>query len=129
MTIGFILLFLNDTYKEITSRFLSQTLFLPYYTAIDMLPAYRQLKTENEELHQKIIQLSIQNEQAKIALAENKKLKQFLQFRKGNKHHFVSARIISEFYKGRSRSFVLDKGTESGIRLNDAVIILQKTWI
>ncbi|RMH73243.1 MAG: rod shape-determining protein MreC [Gemmatimonadetes bacterium] len=119
---GLILLFLNTTYKEITTRWLSGTVFLPYYTALDILPKYRRLALENEQLQQQVIRLSVENEQARSALAENQRLKQLLDFKAEHSYHFISARILRQFYNGRSLSLVLDKGRTAGIAINQAVV-------
>lgn len=120
--IGAILLFLNNTYKDMTARFLSQTIFLPYYAAIDLVPTYREFKAENEQLRQRVIELSRQNQRAQTVLIENERLKELLQFKDKSQRKFISARVVSQFYEGRSISYVLNEGSTAGIQINDSVV-------
>ncbi len=89
----------------------------------DRLNAYDELKAENEKLRQTIAEMEDQIRESEQLIAENERLREFSGLAEARRDlEFCMASVVSRDRSNWESSFVISKGSASGIELHDAVI-------
>jgi rod shape-determining protein MreC len=83
----------------------------------------KRLALDNAELNQKIEELSFENARLKSAQEENQSLRQALNFRQQSKLNLLPVEVLTSDPTGFTQVFMIDKGQNVGIRLNQSVVV------
>ena len=82
----------------------------------------RGVKQENLELRRGLSDLRIRTQGLEELRAETMRLRRILDLRESSRFDSVAAHVITQGTSGGSRTLLLDRGTASGIRVNQAVV-------
>ena len=82
----------------------------------------RSLRSENERLQNRIVQLEMEKDRLLEAEATNKRLRELLEFRSQLRTESITASIIANSASTWFQSCVLDKGSADGVRKGMAVV-------
>jgi len=104
--------FLSPSLKTVNSFFTSARRVLPFGS----------LREENRLLRERISLLSRKIEELRIVSSDNDRLKELLNFRKTVPFITIPAQVIGRDPSNWSNSIILDKGINSGVRQNKAVL-------
>lgn len=86
---------------------------------------YEEIKVENKDLKDKLSEAENQLRNAQRAIAENEQLRAALEMKKrGQNFQFEAAEIIARGNDNLSATFTIDKGTMSGIAVDNCVITI-----
>jgi rod shape-determining protein MreC len=91
-------------------------------SAVDALGEIDRLRNDNATLRSENDRLKTQNARLEAAGRENDQLTALLQLRTGLDHETVAARIVARESSEFRRVATIDKGTEDGLAIGDAVI-------
>ncbi|MGI5845569.1 MAG: rod shape-determining protein MreC [Alphaproteobacteria bacterium] len=80
------------------------------------------IRSENRELRKRLDELTAQQTSCISLAAENQRLEQTLDIVRSQPKHAVLSRIIYENSSFSSNTFTLDKGENSGIKINNIVL-------
>ncbi len=100
---------LRDATRQVTSVF----------AAVGQI---EQLRQENADLTRRVDELEIENQQLEIVRSQNEELAAMLQVRSSLTQKTVAAEVISRLIKGQERVISIDRGSDSGIRVDDPVV-------
>lgn len=99
------------------------TVVTPVRVFFDRLGMAGEYEKEIEKLKSEITTLKVANKTREDYIAENKRLKELLDLKESKKdYHTVSCRVVSYEPNSWYDTVMLDKGTSSGIGVNDTVI-------
>ena len=80
------------------------------------------IREENKLLKNKLIQLNLMNSELQNYYYENLRLKEMLQFAKGQSVNYVSANVVQYNFGIPTQSIIVDIGTEEGVLKNLTVL-------
>lgn len=83
----------------------------------------KNLVKENAQLNQKIDELTFDNARLQTALTENSSLRQALGLKERSKLNLIPAEVISLDPSGFTQTILINKGTDSGIKEAQALIV------
>jgi rod shape-determining protein MreC len=117
-----ILLILPTYTKAIISYYIFKFSYSPFYGLSDEVRELRGVYKENQELHRKVAELTLENYQLREDSLENIRLRSLLEFKLQSTYQVIPAKVTA-FEPGRMSSNVLvNVGEEEGIRRNMPVI-------
>jgi rod shape-determining protein MreC len=120
--LSLILLIMPHYNKTIISYYVFKFSYSPFYGLSDKVRELRGVYKENQELHKKVTELTLENYQLREDSLENIRLRSLLEFKLQSVYQIIPAKVIA-FDPGRNTSTVLvDVGEEEGIRRNMPVI-------
>jgi cell shape-determining protein MreC len=97
--------------------------FISWANSVENQKVYfRNLKKENRELKERLLQLSISNQQLQEVMIENIRLRRLLKFRSEHEYNYKAANVVGSSQEETVRSLILDVGSEDSIRKNLPVI-------
>lgn len=80
------------------------------------------LRTQNEDLNRRVQEVEAENQRLQSLAAENEQLAALLQVRSSLGYETVAAEVINRRSTDQERVISLDRGTDAGIELDDAVV-------
>jgi rod shape-determining protein MreC len=100
---------LRDATRQVTSVF----------AAVGQI---EQLRQENADLTRRVDELEIENQQLEIVRRQNEELAAMLEVRSSLEQKTVAAEVISRLINSQERVISIDRGSDSGIRVDDPVV-------
>jgi rod shape-determining protein MreC len=100
---------LRDATRQVTSVF----------AAVGQI---EQLRQENADLTRRVDELGIENQQLEIVRRQNEELAAMLEVRSSLEQKTVAAEVISRLINSQERVISIDRGSDSGIRVDDPVV-------
>ncbi len=80
------------------------------------------LRDENQQLREKLLEVSLKNQQLQENMLENIRLRRMLQFKEESNFSLVAAKVIGFGQEQTIRSLILNVGSTDGVKKNQAVI-------
>jgi len=90
--------------------------------SIGLLTSIKKIKKENEELKEKITELTTENFELKNLMEQSDILKEELTFINAYDYEYVSAKIIGRDPDSLLKTIIINKGTKTGIKKDQPVI-------
>jgi rod shape-determining protein MreC len=117
-----VILFLNPSRQLYPIRAVSGTLLESFSSILHYVQTNKQLKSENEKLKKELIRQIFWKNFYQNLFFENVRLKKLLELKQSPNFDFIFTRVIGlSPYKGL-QAFIVDKGENDSIRVNDPVI-------
>ena len=111
--VGFALSPIQDTLRQGTRTATS---------IFDTIREIDRLRQQNEELTRRIQQVEAENQRLESLAVENQQLAALLQVRPSLAYSTVAAQVLSRLTTEQERVISLDRGTDSGVGLDDPVV-------
>lgn len=115
-------LFSNESREVQILRGKANSFFSVLYRPLMWVKGINELRTENELLREKVMQLALLNSTLLKYEYENDRLRVMLDFKRRSRLELVPARVVSQGISPISSSITIDVGRDHGIRENMAVL-------
>ena len=102
--------------------FLEHTLLAPVHASVGAIERMVSLSWENQKLRKRVAQLEIAADAFRAERLENSRLRRLLALAQPRPYDLVAARVIGRGMDRLGGSLALDKGSDDGIRPNQAVL-------
>jgi rod shape-determining protein MreC len=116
------LMLLSSSRKETLARSLNDAAMTPVQTALRSGEGWVGLRSENEELRQKLAESALEIAKLRESAAENERLRAMLEIQPSSSNKLVGARIVAHEATRAGRELKIDKGTQDGLHADLAVI-------
>jgi len=124
--VSLLLLALPVEVKRDLSGLIFRFTYAPFYTLSHQIKKLKGVYQENKKLHQRIMELTLENSKLKEKYLENSRLRALLEFRSELRYQVIPAEVVAAepnrpFGTG---SVLINKGKEEGIKRNMPVLNL-----
>ena len=109
---------LSGEHRFQLARRINRTIITPFQMVVSKAEYYINLKKENERLRKNNFVLSLELYRLEQARQQNERLKNLLDFSSQEEIHFIACRVVSGGIGERANVFIIDKGTQHGIKPN-----------
>ncbi len=116
------LMLLSSSRKETLARSLNDVAMTPVQTAFRSGEGWVGLRSENEELRQKLAESELEIAKLREDAAESERLRAMLEIRSSSANRLVGTRIVAHEATRSGRELKIDKGIEDHLRADLAVI-------
>ena len=120
--LSLLLLVLPQTIKSDISAFVFRFTYGPFYALGSHVRELEGVREENRRLHQRVMELSLENFWLNEERLENQRLRGLLDFRSELEYQVIPADLIAAEPNRRRFSVLINKGSSEGIRRNMPVV-------
>lgn len=120
--LSLLLLVLPQTIKSDISAFVFRFTYGPFYALGSHVRELEGVRDENRRLHQRVMELSLENFWLNEERLENQRLRGLLDFRSELEYQVIPADLIAAEPNRRRFSVLINKGSSEGIRRNMPVV-------
>ncbi len=117
-----LLLILPGYVKVVLSHYIFNFSYSPFYQLRDEVRELRGVYRENQELHRKVIELTLENYRLREDSLENIRLESLLDFKSQSTYRAIPAKVIAFEPGTRTNTALIDIGWEEGVKRNMPVI-------
>lgn len=105
------------------TRIVWLTVLTPFQEAFAFIPSYFNLKSENQLLRQKLVQMQLRTADLEERRFENQRLRGLLSLKEKNRYTYVPAEVIGWNTDQRLNTIVIDVGRAEQVRKYMAVVM------
>ncbi len=116
------LMLLPRELKSDVSAFVFKFTYGPFYALSNHIRQLEGVRSENQRLHQKIMELSLRNSWLNEERLENQRLRELLGFRSQLGQEVIPANVVAWEPNRRSFTVLINKGVQDGVRRNMPVV-------
>jgi rod shape-determining protein MreC len=120
--LSFIIMSFNDPFKLRGLRIAVLQSIAWTYSVSESFRHFSDLEKENQNLREKLLEASLQNQKLQEHMLENIRLKRLLMYKQESQYSFTPARVIGFGQEQTIRSLILNVGSADSIRKNQAVL-------
>jgi rod shape-determining protein MreC len=120
--LSFIIMSFNDPFKLRGLRIAVLQCIAWTHSISESFQYFSDLDKENQNLREKLLKASLQNQRLQEHMLENIRLKRLLMFKQGSQYSFIPASVIGLGQEQAIRSLILNVGSADSIQKNQAVL-------